>query len=77
MIGHATSTFAGQTETTHWLGKPWRRLELLVTDTFYKGERVDRTYHASAHLGLRRLGWAFTASVTRQRPLDYSEEPNQ
>lgn len=64
-------------EIAHWIGKPWRRVELLIHRFFYKGEMVDRTWDLTFHLGLRRLGVGFTFSVIRSRSLDYSDEPNQ
>jgi len=62
-------------ENIAWIGKPWRRLELLVQRTFWKGECVDRTWTASASLGLRRLGWHLHIALTRQVGQDYSDEP--
>lgn len=61
-------------ETSHWTGKPWRRLELLTQRTFYKGEQVDVGRDLTLHFGLRRIGLAFTLSIAKQSVLDYSEE---
>lgn len=66
-----------QEEDTRWIGKPWRRLELLVQRSFYKGECVDTTWTASASLGLRRLGWHLHVALTRSVGMDYSDEPHQ
>jgi hypothetical protein len=63
-------------EETRWIGKPWRRVELLVTRSFWKGEQVDVSRDLSFHVGFRRLGLGFTFSITKQSHLDYSEEPN-
>lgn len=61
-------------ETARWIGPPWRRVELLVQDTHYRGERIDRTWILSWTLGLRRLGLHFDGAVGWARVLDYSEE---
>jgi hypothetical protein len=44
---------------------------------FYKGEEIDRSRDLSFHLGIRRLGFAVSLSLTKQSVLDYSEEQNQ
>lgn len=64
-------------EETRWIGKPWRRIELLTTRSFYKGECVDTIRHFTVSLGCRRLGLHTQFSFTHQLGLDYSEEPNQ
>ena len=61
-------------EERRWIGKPWRRIELLTTRTYWKGDEIDTARDLSIHFGLRRLGLAFTFSVCRQSVLDYSDE---
>lgn len=70
-----TSDFRGENrEDARWVGKPWRRLDLFVWETFRKGERVDRSWEASVNLGSRRLGFNLRLALTRQVGMDYSEE---
>ncbi len=64
-------------EQTRWIGKPWRRIELLRRRHFYKGECVDEGFDLTVHVGSRRLGLGFTLILMRQTVLDYSDEPNQ
>lgn len=63
-----------QRERCWWVGKPWRRVEVEVTDTYYRGEMIDRVIHFQVGLGLRRLGWHFSWSATRSVGSDYSED---
>lgn len=80
LYGHSTygpTAHDSSQETTYWIGKPWRRLELLIQRVFWKDECIDTTWTASATLGLRRLGWHFHGSLTRQLGADYSDEENQ
>jgi hypothetical protein len=62
-------------EDIRWIGKPWRRLELLNHRYYYRGECIETTWTASASLGLRRLGWHLHFALTRDRDQNYSEEP--
>lgn len=64
-------------ETSRWIGKPWRRIELVVTDFYWKGERADRTWDLSFSVGFRRLGFFFHWSIARSVGFDYSDEPHQ
>jgi hypothetical protein len=57
-----------------WVGKPWRRVELLTHRDFYGGREVDRDTACTVHVGLRRLGLHATLTVGRQTVLDYSDE---
>lgn len=61
-------------ETIRWIGKPWRRIELQVDDFYWKGERSERTWSLSIHVGFRRLGIFFHWSISRSAGYDYSEE---
>lgn len=63
-----------QRERCWWIGKPWRRVELLMQDVFWRGERVDRTTTSSLTIGFRRLGWHLHISLTRAVGMDYSDE---
>jgi hypothetical protein len=63
-------------EQQRWIGKPWRRINLLTNRTYWKGEQVDVTRDLSFHIGFRRLGLFLTFSVARQVGFDYSDEPN-
>ena len=76
MIGREDSSFFGadSREERRWVGKPWRRIELLTNRHFYKGEEVETTRDLSFHIGLRRLGVGITFAVVRANVLDYSEE---
>ena len=65
---------ADQPEQIRWIGKPWRRVELLTQRVFYRGEEIDRTRTLSIHFGLRRLGFGITISLVKASVLDYSEE---
>jgi len=69
------TNFSPTREEQTWIGKPWRRITLLTQRTFYKGDEVDVVRDLTFHLGLRRIGLAFTLTITRQTVLDYSEEP--
>jgi len=64
-------------ETTRWIGKPWRRIELLTNRHFYKGEQVGQDRDLTLHLGLRRLGLSVTLIFGKHDVLDYSDEENQ
>ena len=64
----------GHEEDCRWIGKPWRRLELLINRHFWQGELVERNWTASVTLGLRRLGWTLQFSLTRDQVQDWSEE---
>lgn len=58
-----------------WIGKPWRRAEVMLTDSYYRGERVDRVTDVSLHIGSRRLGIHATIMLGHQTAMDYSESP--
>jgi len=64
-------------ETSRWIGKPWRRIELLTVRDFWKGEEVGRSRALTIHFGLRRLGLGFTLILMKADVLDYSDEENQ
>lgn len=76
LIGHEVGTDYGNghVESIHWIGKPWRRIELLVNDFWWKGERTERTWDLTFHLGFRRLGFFLHWTIARSRGYDYSEE---
>jgi hypothetical protein len=61
-------------EERRWIGKPWRRVELLTNRTFWKGEEIDTARDLTFHVGSRQLGLAFTFTVTKHSVLDYSDE---
>jgi hypothetical protein len=64
-----------QREEHRWIGKPWRRVELVRNLVFYRGELIDVGRTLSIHLAIRRLGLALSLTLVRQSALDYSEEP--
>lgn len=76
LVGREDSAVFGSDsrEEIRWVGKPWRRIELLTNRTFWKGEEIDTTRDLSFHLGMRRLGFGVTVSFTRQAVMDYGEE---
>lgn len=61
-------------EDIAWIGKPWRRIERLVTRYFYKGEQVGENRDLTLHIGSRRLGRSVTLIFAKHDCLDYSEE---
>lgn len=77
LVGRQDSPRIGQghVEEIRWIGKPWRRVELLTNRFFWKGEQVDVTRDLTFHAGLRRLGLAFTFTVIRTASFDYTDEP--
>lgn len=80
IIGRSVSpetTWSPVRESEVWIGKPWRRISLLVIRHFYKGEEVDRSRDLTLHLGLRRLGFYVTLAVGKHTVLDYSDEEHQ
>lgn len=66
-----------QVESSWWVGKPWRRVEMLVLDSYFNGERSCREFTVSVGLGSRRFGWHMAGSLTRAPGFDYSDEPYQ
>jgi hypothetical protein len=64
-------------QTLRWIGKPWRRIELLTHRHFYKGEQVGRGRDLSLHLGLHRFGLCVTLIFGKHDVLDYSDEEHQ
>jgi hypothetical protein len=75
VIGRETNDDGqGMVQTLRWIGKPWRRIELLVSEFYWKGELAERSWDLTLHLGSRRLGWAVTWSISRSAVMDYSEE---
>jgi hypothetical protein len=76
IVGRADSSLFGSDsrEERRWIGKPWRRVELLTTRTYWKGEEVDTARDLTFHFGLRWLGLAFTFIIVRQSCIDYSDE---
>jgi hypothetical protein len=79
LIGYERSSPFGRENVEHawWIGKPWRRVELLVHDIYFRGARVDRSYDLSVHLGILRLGLGGELRVFYAAGFDYSDEPNQ
>ena len=79
MVGRYCYRYNGesQEEAATWIGKPWRRLELLRTRTFYKGKCVDTQRTWSLNLGSVRLGLHLNVSLTRAVGADYSDEEHQ
>ena len=77
MIGHNEVTYwDGPRERSWWIGKPWRRLEVLRQDHLYKGEVTSTTWDVTLHVALfRRI--AFTFSLLRDSWIDYSEVEHQ
>lgn len=79
MIGYERSpSYDGSiVEICRWIGKPWRRIELLSNEYWHKGEMVERTWDLSFSIGLRRIGVFFHWNISRSRGFDYSDEPHQ
>ena len=65
---------ANQREEIRWIGKPWRRVELLTNRVFDKGEQIDVTRDLTFHIGFRRLGIGLTFSIVRASYLSYDED---
>lgn len=78
IVGREDSSVFGPDgrEERRWVGKPWRRIELLTNRYFWKGTEHDRSRDLTFHFGFRRLGLGFTFIVSTASRLDYSEEPN-
>lgn len=75
LIGREVTDYPGDTqEDVTWVGKPWRRIERLVTRYFYKGEQVGENRDLTVHLGSRRFGRSVTLIFGKHDCLDYSEE---
>lgn len=79
IIGRADSNVFGpdNREEVRWIGKPWRRIELVTHRYIYKGKQHDVTRDLTFHFGLRRLGFGITLSFVKSGYLDYGDEPNQ
>jgi hypothetical protein len=80
VVGHSVSpeqNWNPTREESRWIGKPWRRIELLTQRQFYRGEEVGRDRDVTVHLGLRRLGLSLTLILGKHDVLDYSDEENQ
>lgn len=65
----------GMVEEMAWVGKPWRRIELLTHRFFWKGEETERSRTLTFHLGQRHGGFNITLILARGH-YDYSEESN-
>jgi hypothetical protein len=79
LIGRYTSppsSWQPLEESASWIGKPWRRIELLTRRYFYLGEEVERERDLTFHFGSWRLGFGITLILSKGRH-DYSDEPNQ
>lgn len=77
MIGREFSpatNWSPTSEDSRWIGKPWRRVELLTTRYFYKNSPVDVDRDLTVHVGFRRLGIGFTFIASKASYIDYSEE---
>ena len=62
-------------EEIRWIGKPWRRIELLTNRYFYKGEQIEAIRDLTFHIGSRRLGVFATVILSRNRGFAYEDEP--
>ena len=60
-------------EEQAWIGKPWRRIELLTQRHFWKGEQTEVNRTLTLHLGRKRGGFNVTLILSRDH-YDYSEE---
>lgn len=76
MIGREVSRDrdGSHVESQYWIGKPWRRVTLLVNDFYWKGERSERSWDLTVHIGFRRLGFGASWIIFRSLPMDYTEE---
>lgn len=61
-------------EESRWVGKPWRRIELLTRRHFWKGEQCAVERDLTLHLGSRKFGLFVTLILSRQPGYDYSED---
>lgn len=73
MIGKEVSPdFDGShVQTERWIGKPWRRITLIVDDFYWKGERSERTWDVSFHLGFHVLGIFLNWSIAHSHSAGY------
>lgn len=60
-------------EETRWIGKPWRRIELLTQRHFWRGEQTEVNRRLTLHLGRKRGGFSVTLVLSRDH-YDYFEE---
>lgn len=76
LIGREDSNVFGQDthKASRWIGKPWRRAELLTHRHTWLGKTTVTDRDLTLHLGSRRLGVAVTLSLTWSPGTDYSEE---
>lgn len=75
IVGFEQALYNSQTlERIWWIGKPWRRIELLVTDHIWKREidRESRSWSLDLHFGFR--GWGVTWSLIHSPGYGYEEE---
>jgi len=63
----------GLREEQAWIGKPWRRVELLTHRHFWQGEQIEVDRTLTLHLGRKRGGFSVTLILSRDH-YDYSEE---
>lgn len=61
-------------EQIRWIGKPWRRIELLVNRHYWRGDQAEVNRDLTFHLGSRRLGVYVQFAIGRIPGLDYSED---
>lgn len=72
---HTPSQPDGILETTWWIGKPWRRVELVVRDVKCAPGQY-REWDLTITLAVPRWGWHWHTEIKRSF-YDYGEEPNQ
>lgn len=73
-LGFEMSLSNSMYEKLYWVGKPWRRLEIIVHDLVWKGEidKQARTWNLDLHLGFR--DWGMTWSLFHSPGADYSDD---
>lgn len=59
-------------QDSRWIGKPWRRISLLVNYYIWKGEASLDSWSFSLHF--RIFGLMFLWDITRAPGYDYEEE---
>jgi hypothetical protein len=75
-VGLGSNTVSGEVSTREeicWVGKPWRRVELLTQRYFWNGVETEVNRTLTVHLGWPRFGLSVSLTLSRDH-YDYSEE---